>query len=91
MCIFVNDKADADADVLKALAGAGVRLIALRCTGFNNVDLKAAAQFGIKVVRVVSYSPSTARFIVPTVGPGTRTLLSTDLWALICTGRRLPL
>ncbi|MBL0011688.1 MAG: 2-hydroxyacid dehydrogenase [Nitrosomonas sp.] len=55
VCIFVNDKADAD--VLKALAGGGARLVALRCTGFNNVDLKAAAQFGLKVARVVSYSP----------------------------------
>ena len=55
VCIFVNDKADAD--VLKALAAGGTRLIALRCTGFNNVDLKAAAELGLKVVRVVTYSP----------------------------------
>ena len=55
VCIFANDTAD-DA-VLKRLAAAGTRLVALRCTGFNNVDLKAAAQSGIKVVRVVSYSP----------------------------------
>ena len=55
VCLFVNDLAD-DA-VLKSLAAGGTRLVALRCTGFNNVDLKAAAQCGIKVVRVVSYSP----------------------------------
>ncbi|MCV2356717.1 2-hydroxyacid dehydrogenase [Paucibacter sp. B2R-40] len=55
VCIFVNDKADAE--VLKALAGGGTRLVALRCTGFNNVDLKAAAALGLKVVRVVTYSP----------------------------------
>jgi D-lactate dehydrogenase len=55
VCIFPNDTADAA--VLKALAAGGTRLVALRCTGFNNVDLKAAAQCGIKVVRVVSYSP----------------------------------
>jgi len=55
VCIFVNDKANAD--VLKALAAGGTRLIALRCTGFNNVDLKAAEQLGLKVVRVVTYSP----------------------------------
>jgi D-lactate dehydrogenase len=55
VCIFVNDRADAE--VLKALVAGGTRLIALRCTGFNNVDLKAAAQLGLKVVRVVSYSP----------------------------------
>jgi D-lactate dehydrogenase len=35
----------------------GTRLVALRCTGFNNVDLPAAARLGIKVVRVVDYSP----------------------------------
>ena len=55
VCIFVNDKADAE--VLKALAAGGTRLVALRCTGFNNVDLKAAAELGLKVVRVVTYSP----------------------------------
>lgn len=55
VCIFVNDTADAA--VIKALAGGGTRLVALRCTGFNNVDMKAAALFGIKVVRVVTYSP----------------------------------
>lgn len=35
----------------------GVKLIALRCAGFNNVDLKAAAEYGIPVVRVPAYSP----------------------------------
>ena len=55
VCIFVNDIADAG--VLETLAAGGTRLVALRCTGFNNVDLKAAAQFGLKVVRVVTYSP----------------------------------
>ena len=55
VCIFVNDAANAD--VLKVLAAGGTRLIALRCTGFNNVDLKAAAALGLKVVRVVTYSP----------------------------------
>jgi D-lactate dehydrogenase len=55
VCIFVNDRADAE--VLQALAAGGTRLVALRCTGFNNVDLKAAGQLGLKVVRVVTYSP----------------------------------
>ncbi|MFZ4538574.1 2-hydroxyacid dehydrogenase [Propionivibrio sp.] len=55
VCIFVNDTADAD--VLEALAAGGTRLVALRCTGFNNVDLKAAERLGLKVVRVVTYSP----------------------------------
>jgi D-lactate dehydrogenase len=55
VCIFVNDKADAN--VLEALSHGATRLVALRCTGFNNVDLQAAARLGIKVVRVVTYSP----------------------------------
>lgn len=55
VCLFVNDHADAK--TLEILAAGGTRLIALRCTGYNNVDLEAAAQFGIKVVRVTVYSP----------------------------------
>jgi Lactate dehydrogenase and related dehydrogenases len=46
VCIFVNDKADAQ--VLGALRKGGTRLLALRCTGFNNVDLEAAARVGDK-------------------------------------------
>jgi D-lactate dehydrogenase len=57
VCIFVNDKADAQ--VLEALQKGGTQLLALRCTGFNNVDLEAAARLGIKVVRVVTYSPNS--------------------------------
>ena len=53
ICIFVND--NADRAVIKAENG--IKLIALRCAGFNNVDLKAAEEFGIKVVRVPAYSP----------------------------------
>ncbi len=55
VCIFVNDTADAG--VLEALVAGGTRLVALRCTGFNNIDLKAAERLGLKVVRVVAYSP----------------------------------
>lgn len=55
VCIFVNDKADAG--VLEVMSRGKTRLVALRCTGYNNVDLQAAARFGLKVVRVVSYSP----------------------------------
>ena len=55
VCIFVNDTADAAA--IHALKEQGVPLIALRCAGFNNVDLEAAARDGITVVRVPAYSP----------------------------------
>jgi D-lactate dehydrogenase len=55
VCAFVND--DLGAETLKILAAQGTRLVALRCTGFNNVDLKTAAELGIKVVRVEVYSP----------------------------------
>ena len=39
------------------MADNGVKLLALRCAGYNNVDLKAAADCGITVVRVPAYSP----------------------------------
>ena len=55
VCLFVNDRADAPA--IARLREAGVRLIALRCAGFNNVDLEAAARCGLPVVRVPAYSP----------------------------------
>lgn len=55
ICIFVNDIANAD--VLQVLHDKGVRFIALRCAGFNNVDLEAAQKFGICVSRVPAYSP----------------------------------
>ena len=55
VCIFVNDTADAE--VIRLMADNGVKLLALRCAGYNNVDLKAAADCGINVVRVPAYSP----------------------------------
>ena len=55
VCIFVNDTADAE--TIRQLADLNVKLIALRCAGFNNVDLNAAARYGIPVVRVPAYSP----------------------------------
>ena len=55
ICAFVNDKLDAQ--VLETVAAGGVRLVALRCAGFNNVDLAAAQRLGISVVRVPAYSP----------------------------------
>ncbi len=55
VCVFVNDTVDRE--VITKLAEYGVKLIALRCAGFNNVDLEAAEEFGIRVVRVPAYSP----------------------------------
>ena len=55
VCVFVNDHVNAA--VIARLRSLGVRLIALRCAGYNNVDLSAAAKHGITVVRVPAYSP----------------------------------
>jgi D-lactate dehydrogenase len=55
VCVFVNDTLDAP--VLEALAGQGTRLVALRCAGFNNVDISTANRLGLRVVRVPAYSP----------------------------------
>lgn len=55
VCIFVND--DASRTVLEELKKCGIRYIALRCAGFNNVDLNAAHDFALPVVRVPVYSP----------------------------------
>lgn len=55
VCVFVNDKVDAT--VMEKLAHMGIRVLALRCAGFNNVDLEAAKKFGIRVCRVPAYSP----------------------------------
>jgi D-lactate dehydrogenase len=55
ICVFVNDQVEAT--VLGKLVQQGTRLIALRCAGFNNVDLAAAHELGITVVRVPAYSP----------------------------------
>jgi len=55
VCVFVNDHVDAPG--VAKLAELGVRLVALRCAGYNNVDLTAARAAGIPVVRVPAYSP----------------------------------
>ena len=52
---FVND--DLGRETLSLLAEGGTRLIALRCAGYNQVDLAAAAELGIRVVNVPAYSP----------------------------------
>ncbi len=54
-CVFVNDKVNRE--TIEILAENGIKLIALRCAGYNNVDLEAASKKNIKVVRVPAYSP----------------------------------
>ncbi|MGA7758847.1 MAG: 2-hydroxyacid dehydrogenase [Ilumatobacteraceae bacterium] len=56
VCVFVND--DLSAPVLEALSAGGVRMVALRCAGFNNVDLEVATRLGLTVVHVPAYSPN---------------------------------
>lgn len=55
VCVFVNDKIDKD--TIEILSRNGIRLIALRCAGYNNVDIISAKSNNIKVVRVPAYSP----------------------------------
>jgi len=55
VCVFVNDIVDAD--ILRVLSEKGIKLIALRCAGFNNVDVRVAHELGMQVVRVPAYSP----------------------------------
>jgi D-lactate dehydrogenase len=55
VCAFVNDKINRE--TLASLKEYGINLVALRCAGFNNVDLQAADEFGIKIMRVPAYSP----------------------------------
>lgn len=55
VCVFVNDKVDKE--IIGKLYENGIKIIALRCAGFNNVDIAAATERNIKVVRVPAYSP----------------------------------
>lgn len=55
VCVFVNDVVNAD--VISILKNCGIKIILLRCAGFNNVDLAAVEKAGIQVVRVPAYSP----------------------------------
>lgn len=57
VCVFVND--EVDNKTIQKLASLGVNIIALRCAGFDNVDLVAAKKYGITVVRVPAYSPES--------------------------------
>ena len=56
VCVFVNDVVSAP--VLEALAAGGTRCIALRCAGYNNVDVARAERLGLTVVHVPAYSPN---------------------------------
>lgn len=55
VCAFVND--DLSAPVLTQLSEAGIKCIAMRCAGFNNIDLGCAKALGITILRVPAYSP----------------------------------
>ena len=55
VCVFVNDKLTAE--VITVLAEKGIKIIALRCAGFNNVDLDAVKKHGLRLCRVPAYSP----------------------------------
>jgi D-lactate dehydrogenase len=55
VCVFVND--ELNTAVLQQLSAMGIEMVALRCAGFNNVDLNAAKALGIRVARVPAYSP----------------------------------
>ncbi|WP_439152815.1 2-hydroxyacid dehydrogenase [Winogradskyella sp.] len=55
VCVFVND--NVNKSTLKVLSNNGIGLIALRCAGFNNVDIESSKKYNISVVRVPSYSP----------------------------------
>ncbi len=55
ICAFVNDKVSAN--TLRVMREHDIDVLALRCAGFNNVDLEAAKEFNIKILRVPAYSP----------------------------------
>ncbi len=54
-CVFVNDRLDRE--VLEQLSGFGIKVIVLRCAGFNQLDVEAAKSLNIRVMRVPAYSP----------------------------------
>ena len=65
ICAFVS--ADVTEPVLKVLHERGVKLVLMRCAGFNNVDLDAATRYGIKVMRVPGYSPEAVAELAMTL------------------------
>lgn len=56
VCVFVNDKIDKE--LIEKLKRLGIKLIVLRCAGFNNVDIEAACEQNMPVLRVPAYSPN---------------------------------
>ena len=56
VCVFVHDFLDEP--VLRQISATGTRLVALRCSGYNNVDIEAASKLGMTVIRVPAYSPN---------------------------------
>lgn len=63
VCAFVSS--DCGAKVLEKLNEFGIKLLLLRCAGFNNVDIEAADKYGITVLRVPGYSPeAVAEFAI---------------------------
>ena len=69
VCAFVDD--DLGSSVVDALADAGVKLILLRCAGFDNVDVERARSRGVSVMRVPAYDPlatvSYTHLTLPTI------------------------
>ncbi|MFO7680177.1 MAG: 2-hydroxyacid dehydrogenase [Chloroflexota bacterium] len=55
VCVFVND--EIDRDTIRQLAESGVKIVATRSAGYNQIDLQAAEEYGLTVVRVPVYSP----------------------------------
>lgn len=55
ICAFVND--DLSSEILTVISNLGIKLILMRCAGFNNIDLKSATELGITIMRVPEYSP----------------------------------
>jgi len=77
VCLFVND--DASGSVLQTLSSIGVRMIAMRCAGFDRVDTKAARALGITVARVPAYSPyAVAEMAVALLMAVTRKIVKTS-------------
>ena len=62
ICAFVN--ADLGAPVIEELHRQGVKLILMRCAGYNNVDLETTAKCGIQVARVPGYSPEAVEMCI---------------------------